>query len=95
MMRDTLYRPLASGRGRRIALFMVFLVSGLLHELAISYPAGGGYGLPTLYFLLHGTLMMFGLRGRFWTWTAVLVPLPLLFHPVFHEAIVVPMLELL
>src|SRR5213595_2651667 len=42
--------------GRAIATLTAFLVSGLIHELVISLPAGAGYGLPTAYFILQGSL---------------------------------------
>jgi len=65
------------------AILAVFFVSGLLHELVISFPAGGGWGLPTLYFVLHGGLVWLErhgvLRPRRWlTILFVLLPLPLL-----------------
>ena len=42
----TIYRPVASLAGRSSGLFAGFLVSGILHELAISVPARAGYGRP-------------------------------------------------
>ena len=94
--RDCVYRPVARRFGRTAAIAAVFLVSGLAHELAISFPAGGGYGLPTLYFALHGAIVLFEkcgwLTGRRWT-TAFFVigPLPFLFHPAFIANVVLPL----
>src|SRR5262249_37564412 len=47
------YRPLSERFGRGPALLAGFMVSGLLHEMAISLPVRAGFGLPFLYFLLH------------------------------------------
>ena len=52
------YRPLAARLGRGPALLSGFALSGLLHELAISVPVGAGFGLPLLYFLVHGGLVL-------------------------------------
>jgi alginate O-acetyltransferase complex protein AlgI len=50
-------RPLAARLGRHRAMLVSFLVSGLLHEVAISLPVGAGFGLPTCYFVLQGLLV--------------------------------------
>ena len=60
---------------------------------SISVPARGGYGLPSLYFLLQGALVAAGLRGRVATMLVLIVPLPILFHPWFVKAIVIPLLQ--
>src|SRR5207248_6050770 len=39
------YRPLTGHVGRTAALFVAFLFSGLLHELAITVPVQAAYGL--------------------------------------------------
>ena len=58
-------------------------------------PAGGGYGLPTLYFALQGAGVLLerkrGMSGRLWALGWVLGPSPLLFHPWFIEALIVPL----
>src|SRR4030095_11517067 len=48
------FTPLRPSFGVIGAMLTTFLVLGLLHDLVISVPAGGGYGLPTGYFVLQG-----------------------------------------
>jgi alginate O-acetyltransferase complex protein AlgI len=77
-------------RGYRLALFAI---SGLLHELALSYPAGGGWGLPFAYFLLQGVLVgveeRFRIVNRAWTWFWLIAPAPWLFHEPFRRNLIV------
>ena len=93
--RDRIYRPIARRWNRPVALAATFLISGFLHELVISLPAGGGWGLPTLYFAIHGLVVALEKRG----WVpahpltaaaAVLLPLPLLFHETFRTEVILP-----
>ncbi len=94
--RDQIYRPLSRRLGRTAAIAAVFLFSGIVHDLVISFPAGGGWGLPTLYFVIHGALVWMEKRRVFsptrWT-TAIFVlfPLPLVFHGPFMSAVIYPM----
>lgn len=85
--------------GLRQSVFATFLVSGLLHEMAISYPAGGGWGLPFAYFTLQGVAVLaerrWKIRSRPFAWATVLVPLPLVFHEPFRRVLVVPLFDLL
>jgi alginate O-acetyltransferase complex protein AlgI len=88
----------------RAAAFGVFLISGVLHELAISYPAGSGFGRPLAYFGIHA-IAVYAERNvlrildrpiwlaRIWTWLVVLIPLPLLFHEAFRTNLIAPLLE--
>ncbi len=95
MDRILFMRPLARQLGIRGAVFGVFLISGLLHELAISYPAGGGYGGPLIYFAIQGGLILaekrFEVRSRVLTWITIIGPLPLLFHSTFRATFIVPL----
>ena len=92
--------------GLRTASMLVFLGSGLVHELLISVPARGGYGLPTLYFLLQGAGVLFerttfarrcglnrGIRG--WLFTLVVTGGSMfwLFPPVFVRNVILPFLK--
>lgn len=93
--RDRVFKPVARRWGAAWGTMAAFLFSGLLHDLLLSVPVGGGYGLPTLYFLLQGILVLverrLGIRSRAWTLFWLAAPVPLLFHPPFLEAIIRPL----
>lgn len=81
------------GLGR--AIVGTFLISGALHEMAISYPAGSGWGGPMGYFAIQAALVAIERRlprSRWFTWAAILLPLPILFHSAFREAFILPLL---
>lgn len=101
MMARAVQRPLRERVGRRPALFAVFLVSGLLHELAITVPVQSGYGLPTLYFVVHGLVVL--LEKETWPlWLSralslilVTAPMPFLFPALFTEEVIIVTLNFL
>ena len=90
-------RPLRKRLSARGALVGVFLVSGILHELGVSYPALGGWGGPLLYFVIQGILVAFiephlpPTFKRIIAWLAILIPLPLLFHAPFRAQLIWPL----
>jgi hypothetical protein len=101
-----LFRPLTPSLGPRGAIVAGFLFSGIVHDVVISAPARGGYGGPSLFFLVQGLAMFaertrvgrrFGIgrgwRGWLFTLLVVLLPAPLLFHWPFVVEIVVPFLR--
>jgi Membrane bound O-acyl transferase family len=101
-----LFRPLTAILGPRRAIVAGFFGSGVIHDLVISLPASGGYGGPTVYFLLQCAALFAerskpgrtiglgrGLRGWLFTLLVLLLPAPLLFHPPFILQIVVPFLR--
>ncbi|BBH20411.1 hypothetical protein Back11_17560 [Paenibacillus baekrokdamisoli] len=102
------YRPLAAVVGKNSAVFLAFIFSGVLHELAISLPVRSGFGWPMLYFLLHGIAMLLetalsriGLPiskwpwlGRAWTMAWLILPITILFHPTFLKEIVWPIIDI-
>jgi alginate O-acetyltransferase complex protein AlgI len=106
LAQDLAFRPIAHRLGAKAATIAVFLISGLVHELVISLPAQGGFGLPTAYFLLQviGVLAersrwgrQVGL-GRGWRgWLFVMGftggPAFFLFHPPFVHNVILPMLR--
>lgn len=102
------FLPLAKSVKPRLALLLGFVFSGLIHEVVITVPAGGGYGGPTAYFCLQGlgvTVehsrfgkslgLAHGWRGRVFAALVVLGPVGLLFPPVFICNIVLPMMDAL
>lgn len=56
------FRRFAPRFGSKSAMLAVFLISGILHDVIVTIPARGGYGGPTLYFLLQGCGMMLETR---------------------------------
>jgi hypothetical protein len=108
LMARFFFVPLRPYLGLVGATGVAFLVSGLIHDLVISVPAGGGYGRPTMYFLLQcgGVLAersrlgrRLGLRRGFrgWAFTMLVVagPVGLLFPPGFLEGVMRPFYEAL
>jgi len=96
-------RPLSRPQGATAAVFAGFVISGLIHDLVMSVPAGGGYGGPTLYFLGQGIAtwiehasrgrrvdLSTGVPGRLWAWAVVLLPTPLLLHKPFIDRVILP-----
>jgi alginate O-acetyltransferase complex protein AlgI len=101
-----LFRPVAARWNARVGLAAVFLFSGVVHDLVISLPAGAGYGLPTLYFVIQGAALFAerskpakrlglgeGWRGRAFAAVVVTGPVCLLFHPWFARVVVLPFLD--
>lgn len=103
---ELIFRPLHRRLGANMAGFLVFAVSGLIHDLVISVPARGGYGLPTLYFLLQGVGVTversplgrrfglgWGVRGRCFMAVLLVVPVFWLFHPWFVMRVILPFMR--
>ncbi len=91
--------PVARRWGRGVALWSVFVFSGVIHELVISVPARTGYGWPFGYFVLQAVGVMaekhFGFKGHLWVLTVTGPGAVLLFHPPFVERVMSPFLETL
>jgi alginate O-acetyltransferase complex protein AlgI len=94
MNRRFFVRPFYRRFGKAGARFALFVLSGALHEVGLSFPAGGGWGFPMAYFVLHGALVAvedrFRIRNRCWTWFWLLAPAPWLFHEPFRRTLIVP-----
>ena len=100
------FRPLRSTSGLAWATLAAFTLSGLIHELVITVPARGGYGLPTVYFVVQGLGVCLersaagrrlglarGLRGRAFAFAVAAGPAFWLFPPVFVRNVVLPMMS--
>ncbi len=91
------FRPLRRSAGPRPALVAVYLFSGIAHEIVISLPARGGWGLPTLYFAIQaaatlGERRLAARNRRSLFFLATALPVPLLFHPSFLGNVIAPFL---
>jgi len=103
---EFIFLPLSRRTGAIVAGLVVFLASGLIHDLVISVPARGGYGLPTAYFLLQGLGVIFErspwaghvalqrkLPGRIFTLLVTAAPVSWLFHPLFVQRVILPFMR--
>ncbi|HYG77361.1 MAG TPA: MBOAT family protein [Planctomycetota bacterium] len=102
---DFVFRPLTRRFGIRFASFAGFLFSGIIHDVVISVPAGGGFGMPTVYFLLQWLGIQLersamgkrlglqhGVRGWCFTVLVTVAPVGLLFHEKFMNVVLLPFL---
>jgi alginate O-acetyltransferase complex protein AlgI len=82
-----------------------FLASGIVHDLVISLPARGGWGGPTIYFVVQGLGLLVersrigrslglarGWRGWLYAMLVLVAPAYWLFHPPFIRTVVLPFL---
>lgn len=103
---DYFFRPLVRRCGPACGTLLAFVISGLIHELVISLPAGAGYGGPTCYFALQGVALLAersspgrrfcargSVRSRIWTALVIIGPVGLLFHGAFLTTVIVPFLH--
>lgn len=103
---ELIFRPTYRELGTGTAGFLVFVISGLIHDLVISLPARAGYGLPTLYFVIQGAGVTiersrfgkrFGLAHgvRGWCFTVLFLGGPVfwLFHPWFVMRVILPFMR--
>lgn len=97
-------KPLRKELSASQAVFAIFLISGILHELAISYPAFTNWGTPFLYFVIQGAALSVETKflkpllqnvflGRAWTYFCILAPLPLLFTSGFQNEFIIPLFQ--
>jgi alginate O-acetyltransferase complex protein AlgI len=106
LSRRFVFEPARRRVGALAGLLLVFVASGLIHELVITVPAGAGFGGPTAYFLIQGIAMLLersriarrlGLgrsgRGRAFTAVVTIAPLPLLFPAPFVDRVFVPFMH--
>jgi alginate O-acetyltransferase complex protein AlgI len=100
------FRPVARNTGTFAATLIAFIASGLIHELVISLPAGGGFGLPTAYFVIQslgvvaehssvGKHLRLGRGIPGWVFTMIVVAGPVfwLFHRPFVRNVVLPFMR--
>jgi hypothetical protein len=103
---ELIFRPLHRTLGAGVAGFLVFVASGLIHDLVISLPARAGYGLPTTYFVLQGTGMTIersrfgkrlglgrGVRGWCFTMVFLAAPIYWLFNSWFVMRVILPFMQ--
>lgn len=98
MMQRLVGRPVTKLAGESAGIMAVFIGSGVLHELAITLPVRSGYGMPTLYFTLHGLMTALerktGRRtGKLPALLLVALPVGLLFPEEFKDQVMIEVLR--
>jgi len=106
LVHQFLFRPVLRKTNVTAAMLIVFLTSGLIHDIVISIPARGGYGLPTVYFLIQGMGLLIerstfgerlglgrGARGWLFAMLITVTPVFWLFHPAFIRTVILPLLH--
>jgi hypothetical protein len=101
-----LFRPLVRVFGPAGAVMAGFFLSGLVHDVVVSVPSGGGYGLPTCYFSIQGTAILAersrwgrtiglgrGVRGWLFSLVVLVTPCALLLHEPFVCGVIFPFLQ--
>jgi len=102
---EHIFRPLCRHSNSRVATLASFIFSGMIHELAISVPAGSGYGLPFAYFVVQwigitleryasrrGWPLRSGVPGWLFAALFLVAPAGLLFHTGFVCDVIVPLI---
>ncbi|MEN8661966.1 MAG: hypothetical protein ACN4GF_06185 [Lentimonas sp.] len=94
MMQRVVGRPIAAFTGEPGGVLTVFVVSGVLHDLAITLSVGYVFGLPTIYFTVLGLLVIVERKlghqfGRLIILLDVILPLSWLFPPAFLNEVLV------
>jgi D-alanyl-lipoteichoic acid acyltransferase DltB (MBOAT superfamily) len=105
---EFVFGPLSRQWGLTAALVIGFVFSGVVHDIVISLPAVGGYGGPTLFFVLQCVAILLersragkqlrlgrGWCGRLFAVVVLLVPVRLLFHDRFVLSVVLPFMQAL
>jgi D-alanyl-lipoteichoic acid acyltransferase DltB (MBOAT superfamily) len=100
---EFIFFPLHRRLGVTATGFLVFVLSGLVHDFVISLPARAGYGLPTAYFMIQGIGvaaersgvgrrlgLQAGVRARIFILILTAGPAFWLFHPPFIMRVIVP-----
>jgi len=103
---DLVFRITFRRFGVAAAILLVFLASGLVHDLVISLPAGAMFGLPTMYFMIQGIGVLFersrrgrrlglnrGARGWMFMFVFTAGPAYWLFHKPFLIEVINPFLK--
>ncbi|MEM9701551.1 MAG: MBOAT family protein [Planctomycetota bacterium] len=105
LTRDAVFSPVARRFSPAVALWVGFLLSGFVHEAAITGPVydrpGAIYGGPTSYFLLQALGVSLerclrkrgvlkGPKNRLYAAAWLILPLPLLLSPAFLKNAAAP-----